>query len=336
MPRPLDEKLLNEIKRLPQVAQAAGQINDVAAVVGKDGKIVKTGGAPTIAATYMPKPFAAVGISKGRPPHGADEIALDAATADKENFKLGDEVTVATTQPKRPFKLVGLATIGQSAGLGGATFVVFDLATAQALFDKPGKVDFAYVAGRPGISQADLQAPDRRAAAADRPGAHRRAGGRQARRGHPPGPLLPHHRPARVRLHRRARRRVPDLQHVLDHRRAALARARAAAHARRHAAPGAQLRAARGAHHRPDRLGRRHPRRPRLREGDQRALQGARHRPPDHEPRARAAHDHRLPARRHARHAGRRARARRCGRRGSPRSRRCARPPRRPAGASRG
>jgi putative ABC transport system permease protein len=156
-PRPLDDSLLREIKSQPEVAQVAGQINDVAAVVGKDGKIVSTGGAPTIAATYMPKPFAPIGFSKGRAPSGENEIALDAATADKEGFKLGDEVTVATNGPKRPFKLVGLATIGNAAGLGGATFVVFDLATAQTLFDKRGKVDFAFVAGRPGVSQADLK-----------------------------------------------------------------------------------------------------------------------------------------------------------------------------------
>ena len=157
MPRPLDEQVLEQIKGLPDVEQVAGQINDVAAVVGNDGKIVSTGGAPTIAATYMPKPFAAIGFSEGRPPSGADEIAIDAATAEKEDFKLGDEVTVATTAPKRAFKLVGLATIGQSAGLGGATFVVFDLATAQALFEKRGKVDFAFVAGKPGVSAGDLQ-----------------------------------------------------------------------------------------------------------------------------------------------------------------------------------
>ena len=36
-PRPLDEKVLQDIKSLPDVAQVAGQINDVAAVVGKDG-----------------------------------------------------------------------------------------------------------------------------------------------------------------------------------------------------------------------------------------------------------------------------------------------------------
>ena len=157
MPRPLDDSLLEEIKGLPDVEQVAGQINDVAAVVGKDGKVVSTGGAPTIAATYMPPPFAPIGFTEGRPPKGGNEIALDAATADKEDFKLGDEVTVATSAPKQAFKLVGLATIGQSTGLGGATFVVFDLPTAQKLFDKEGKVDFAFVAGRDGVSQSDLQ-----------------------------------------------------------------------------------------------------------------------------------------------------------------------------------
>ena len=106
MPRPLDGQVLDDIKALPQVSQVAGQINDVAAVVGKDGKVVSTGGAPTIAATYMPKPFAAIGISEGKPPSGPDEIALDAATADKEGFKVGDTVTVAAGGPKKEFKLV--------------------------------------------------------------------------------------------------------------------------------------------------------------------------------------------------------------------------------------
>ena len=246
-PRPLDEAVLAQIKQIPDVTQVAGQINDTAAVVGKDGKIVKTGGAPTIAATYMPPPFKAVTISQGRAPAGPDEIALDAGTADKEDFKVGDEVTVATAQPKRKFKLVGLASLGNATSFGGATVVIFDLKTAQQLFQKPGQVDFAYVAGKPGVSPDALK---RQIASILPPTAQVRTalgGGRQARRGHPPGPLVPHHRPARVRVHRRAGGRLPDLQHVLDHRRPARPRARAAAHARRHPAPGADLGDARGA-----------------------------------------------------------------------------------------
>jgi hypothetical protein len=48
-PRPLDEALLAKIKQIPDVTQVAGQVNDTAAVVGKDGKIVKTGGSPRAA-----------------------------------------------------------------------------------------------------------------------------------------------------------------------------------------------------------------------------------------------------------------------------------------------
>ncbi len=157
MPRPLDEQVLDEIRQLPQVSQVAGQINDVAAVVGEDGKVVSTGGAPTIAATWMPKPFAPLSVAEGHEPRGPDEIAMDVSTADKQGFEVGDKVTVAAGGPKKPFTLVGTVTLGQSAGLGGATVVVFDLATAQALFDKRNEVDFAFVAAKSGVSDSELQ-----------------------------------------------------------------------------------------------------------------------------------------------------------------------------------
>ena len=69
--------------------------------------------------------------------------------------------------------------------------------------------------------------------------AHRPGAGRQAVQGHPRQPRVPEDLAARVRRHRAVRRRVPDLQHLLDHRRPADARVRAAAHARRLAPPGA-------------------------------------------------------------------------------------------------
>ena len=221
-PRPLDEALLDEIKQLPDVTQVAGQINDTAAVVGKDGKIVKTGGAPTIAATYMPPPFEAVTISKGRAPTGPDEIALDAGTADKEDFKVGDEVTVATAQPKRKFKLVGFASLGNATELrrgDGRDLRPQDRAAAvrEAAARSTSRSSPASPASRhdalkrqiasilPPTAQVRTAAQE-----ADKLGEDIRA-----------GPLVPHHRPARVRVHRRARRRLPDLQHVLDHRRPA-------------------------------------------------------------------------------------------------------------------
>ena len=87
---------------------------------------------------------------------------MDASTAEKEGFAVGDTVTVAAGGPKRPFKLVGLATLGQSAGLGGATFVVFDLASAQALFDKRTRVDFAFARSPRSCRRPRRSGPPRR------------------------------------------------------------------------------------------------------------------------------------------------------------------------------
>ena len=156
-PPPLSEGVLEKIRALPEVEQAAGQLNDIAAVVGADGKVVATGGAPAVAATYMPPPFTAIEISEGEPPAGPGEIALDVGTAEEQGFEVGDRVKVAAAGPVRAYELVGLATFGSQTSIGATTVVVYELAAAQALFDKQGEVDFAFVAARDGVTAEQLR-----------------------------------------------------------------------------------------------------------------------------------------------------------------------------------
>ena len=149
-PPSMDEALVQRIADLPEVEIAAGQVEDRAAIVGEDGKVISTGGAPTIGGSLPPKPFNPVTISEGRAPSGPDEMALDGGTAEDEGYELGDTIRVATDKPVREFELVGTATFGTQSSIGGATFSIFDLPTAQDLFGKQGKVDFIYVAAREG------------------------------------------------------------------------------------------------------------------------------------------------------------------------------------------
>lgn len=155
-PPPFDERVLQQLKGLSQVRTVAGQVDDFASVVGKDGKVVGTGGAPTIALSYVPPPFNATRIASGRPPRGPDEVALDERTADREGFAIGDRVTITSDRPARPFRLTGLVGFGQEGSIGGATIVVLTLPTAQELFLKRGKIDTAFVAGRPGVAPTQL------------------------------------------------------------------------------------------------------------------------------------------------------------------------------------
>ena len=160
IPPSFDAAVLDAIRALPESDVVEGQVSDIAAIVGEDGELIGTGGgAPTTAASFVPEPFSPLEIVDGRVPRGTGEIALDAETAEEEGFEIGDRVTVATTKPKRAFEMVGTAQVGGgAASLGGATFVLYDLPAAQELFDKRGRVDFAYVSATDGTTPEQLVA----------------------------------------------------------------------------------------------------------------------------------------------------------------------------------
>ena len=144
-------------------------------------------------------------------------------------------------------RISGFVKFGSVDTIGGATLAGFDLPTAQALFDKEGKLDQIRVAGKDGRHAGRARGRHRDGPPAGNAGAHRRGAGRRGRRGHERVHLLPPLLPARVRGHRPVRRCLRDRQLALDHDRPAHARARDAADARRIPAPGADAGRRRGA-----------------------------------------------------------------------------------------
>src|SRR5205085_3086000 len=53
------------------------------------------------------------------------------------------------------FRIAGIVKLS-GISIGGATIAVFDLPTAQALYDKLGKLDLIRVQSKPGVSNARL------------------------------------------------------------------------------------------------------------------------------------------------------------------------------------
>ena len=133
-------------------------------VVRKDGKLLGGQGAPTLSFNYNDAPSVsgkpAVTISKGQPPTGSGEVALDANAAEKAGYKLGDKVRMVTAgeRPQLSATLVGIAEFG-GGGLAGATLVLFDTKTAQDIF-LGGQDVYSRVAltAEPGVSQKELAA----------------------------------------------------------------------------------------------------------------------------------------------------------------------------------
>ena len=159
---PVAADLLEEINGLPTVEIATGGIlNETdTKIIGSDGEAINTQGAPSFGFGVDTSPevarFNPLNLIAGRWAAGDGEVVVDAGTADKEGFEVGDTIEVATLHPKEPFELVGIARFGEVDTLGTATFAVFDIPTAQRLLDREGQFDAISVAGRNGVTPERL------------------------------------------------------------------------------------------------------------------------------------------------------------------------------------
>ncbi|MHB8695241.1 MAG: ABC transporter permease [Solirubrobacteraceae bacterium] len=150
-PASLPASLVGQIRRLRGVGAAAGEISDTATIVGDNGQVLRTTGLPTLALSYLPRPFTGLRFVAGQPPRGAGAVAIDSSTASREGFLVGDTVKILTAQPARSFQVSGIVKLAPGT-LGGATVAVFDLGTAQQLYSKQRRVDRIYVAAAHGVA----------------------------------------------------------------------------------------------------------------------------------------------------------------------------------------
>jgi putative ABC transport system permease protein len=161
---PMPAGLAGQIRKVDGVKAAEGSVSGYAQFVKKDGKPVTTGGAPTLGVSFGSTPELNNSfLRSGRMPTGSDEVVMDALTARKYGFAVGDRVKVLLQGGAKEFDLVGLIGFGQADNLAGATLAGFDLPTAQELLDKKGRYDEINVLGDGGVSQTQLR--DRVAAA---------------------------------------------------------------------------------------------------------------------------------------------------------------------------
>lgn len=148
--------VLDDVLAVPGVADASGDIQAFARVIGTDGEpLGSENGPPTFGGIAGPE-SAFWSISDGRLPSGPNETVLDRATFENGGFALGDPVRVNAQSGSRVFTLVGVASYGDIASPGGATFALFDQPTASEFLLKPGLVDAILVRGDGTLSQAEL------------------------------------------------------------------------------------------------------------------------------------------------------------------------------------
>jgi len=150
--------VLRKVENLPGVRLAQGSVEDEARLVDKNGNAIgkaDTGIAVGVDASADQRlnPFQLV---DGHWPEGNGEIAVDNGTAKRQHFEIGQTVGAFGDGPLARYRISGIVRFGSQDSIGGASISVFDLATAQKLFDKRGKFDLIRVGARDGVSEAQL------------------------------------------------------------------------------------------------------------------------------------------------------------------------------------
>lgn len=154
---PITDQMLARVRSTPGVAEAAGTIFTPAAFLNTSGKRLTTGGAPAFVGSVTPPRFESFVPVHGRFPVTAREVAIDEATVQRANLKLGQQIVVAGTAPAQRYEIVGILRFGGGQSFGGAGAAILIPAEAQRVTGERGRYDGISVAGAPGVTPNELR-----------------------------------------------------------------------------------------------------------------------------------------------------------------------------------
>ncbi len=153
---PVSGAMLAQVREVPGVARASGDVIASATLLNSDGKALGTAGFTYVASTEPP-PFQDLDATRGRLPTGPGEAAVDVDTATAHGLHIGDIIEVAGAGPVQRFRLVGVVRFAGSGSFAGASVAVVTLSQAQAVAGEIGRFGQIDVAAASGVTPAQLR-----------------------------------------------------------------------------------------------------------------------------------------------------------------------------------
>jgi putative ABC transport system permease protein len=131
-PEPLTPQAIADVKSVPGVASAVGDVQGSARPIGKNGKVITTSGSPRYGFNWTGT--GQEKIREGKAPAADNEVVLGGYLATTGGFKVGDDISLLTLEPKKTFKVTGIYEYaGGRDSLGGELSVAFTEPVAQQL-----------------------------------------------------------------------------------------------------------------------------------------------------------------------------------------------------------
>jgi putative ABC transport system permease protein len=147
--------LLAKIKGLSGVQDAQGLVRGDAPLIGRDGKVF--GDSSTLGLSISTGALQRYRLDAGRLPTSPGMVVLDAKTAQRAGFRVGDTVKVLDRQDRqRPFTVSGLVNFGVDQAIGYRGAVGFTAATATEMTGERGFAEID-VKAAPGTTDQRLR-----------------------------------------------------------------------------------------------------------------------------------------------------------------------------------
>ena len=144
----LDVAVVDEVRALPGVAEAFGDIQGFARITTSDGQVIGQVGPPKYGGVFIDSTLSPWQLAEGAPPAGSGEVVIDRRSAKEGSIDVGDTVSVTGALGVRDFVVSGIATFAGADTAGGSTWALFDLATAtEFVVGQADRVDAIVVAG---------------------------------------------------------------------------------------------------------------------------------------------------------------------------------------------
>jgi putative ABC transport system permease protein len=153
----LPQSLEQTVRGVDGVAEAYGYVTGAGAIA-VDGKVVSTGGAPTLFFSAVPAAISNTTYVKGGLPTQPGEVAIIQKLAQDKKLDIGSTLTVVTPGGSEEVRVSGVFTFAAQSSLGGSTIVDGTLADLQRWFGLQGRfseIDAKAVAGVPADTLAE-------------------------------------------------------------------------------------------------------------------------------------------------------------------------------------
>ena len=151
----LPESLQQTIRGVDGVSEAYGYVTGQGAIAVR-GKVVSTGGAPTLFFSAVPTDVSNTSYVEGTLPTKPGEVSVIQKLAQDKDLGVGSRVTVITPGGSEEMRVSGVFTFASQSSLGGSTIIDASLEDMRRWFSMSGRYSEIDAKAVPGVSAETL------------------------------------------------------------------------------------------------------------------------------------------------------------------------------------